>query len=127
MKVIKNSLLCMSIIVLTIAMVNGITEQEWGDLWFYCGLLLMGLLFSIWQFVLERLEFRLYLVEILLNFVVTMFCALLLGKWFGWYSGLENVGYVCIEVLIVFIVGYFLGIMKSRKEIKRINEILKKQ
>ena len=124
-KGIVNSLICMALILLSIAIIDGVTDSCWEDMYFYSGILLMGLLFSIWQIILKHFDIKYYKLEILINFVVTLGIALLLGKIFQWYSDIHNIIYVCLEVLLVFIVGYVLGLVKTKHELNQINVILR--
>lgn len=126
-RLITNGLVCMAVIALAVAFMQGITERDWMDMGFYLGLLCMGILFGLWQLILQKIEIKSYILEVTVNFAVTFMLALILGKIFGWYTDLSNIIYVCIEIFIVFVICYFLGLMNDRREIAKINSILKKK
>lgn len=126
-KGIKRSFICMSVILLTLSLVDGVTENSWESFSFQLGILLACGVVCLWQLLISKWELPNYFFEVFINFVGSLAIILILGKLLGWYTNFVNVGYVCVEVFIVFAISYFLGITKIEKEVKQINEMIAKR
>lgn len=107
------------------ALLNGIFDSDWNDVTFYIGIVAMAILYIVWQSILKRIELSSYRIEIVVNFIGTLTIVLILGYFLEWYGDTLSLCCIILEVAVIFVIGYFLGMTKTNTKVEEINQALK--
>lgn len=123
-KIIKNSLIIFAVIIITISLIDGIMIQSWGQFKFFLQIAVVSVLICLIKYFMDKLQSRYYFLNILIEFTATLLLVLFFGWIFNWYQK-EGIWLMCCTVLFAYIVCYFIGVLKTKKDIEIINEKLK--
>lgn len=117
------------IITFLIIIINSITHtimngENSGDLIFFVELIACVVLICICQFVSNKFKSRYYLLELLVEYVMVCVIVASCGLIFAWFN-FDSLWRVFVYVTPVYIVTYFLGIARTKKEVDDINTLIR--
>ncbi len=125
-KLIKKSLMLSALIILAVYTVSSIRFGNWSETLMLGELVLISGLLSISQLLLERFKSEYYLIEVLVEYIMVCLIVGLLGLGFQWFR-LSYLWHVFLYVTPVYLIGYFLDLGRTKRDIDFINEKIKKR
>lgn len=123
---LKKSLVLSALIILTVYTVSSIKQNSWEITSFIWELVLTSLLICLVQLVMERFQSNCYLLDVAFEYIIICILISLAGLLLGWFE-LSYLWNVFLYVTPVYVVGYFLDIVKTRKDIDYINDRIKQR
>lgn len=115
------AVICMILCVYFIG--EGFRISKWTYAIFTFQLFLVTLIIQFVFWLIRKLEITRYLVNILVEYIATVFIVLGLGFLFNWYDK-DTIWIVFLNLTVVFIITYALGLLQIRNDVKEINELL---
>lgn len=122
----KKSLILSTLILLVTFTVTSIRYGSWTDTYFVWEITLTSVLVCLVQLLLDRFKSNYHIAEILLEYAVICAIAGTMGLLFGWFQP-QNLWWVLIYVTPVYIIGYFLDLSRTKRDIDYINEKIKQR
>lgn len=123
---IKKWLMIFGMVTISTTIIPAIVNNNWEVAIFVFQLLFTLLLICLFQLLTEKISLRIPLLKYLIDLAMTLSVVLLFGWIWKWYD-LSHVWMMFAMVIPVYIIGYFLDIVKVNKEVKVINEQIKRR
>lgn len=124
--IIKNSLIIFAVIVLTISLFDVILWKEWSLFNFFIKIAFVSIIICLAKSLTVRIHTSYYIIYITIDFLLTLTIVMVFGYIFNWYE-IERIWLICSIVLFAYIICFFLGIIKTNKNIELINKKLKER
>ncbi len=117
------------VVAFLIIVFNGITQsvitQELSqEVRFYLELIVCVILICGCQFLTNLFKSRYYALEMLVEYLAVCAIVAVCGLVFAWFS-IDDMWRVIVYVTPVYIVTYFLGISRTKKEVEDINSLIR--
>lgn len=119
----KNSLIVFAVVILTISLTDSIVAQAWNDLSLYLEIGLLSIVICLIKGLIDKFQSQYYLLDIMIQFIITLALVLLFGYVFHWYQ-MERIWLMCLIVGVAYAICFFLGVLKTRRDVALINEKL---
>lgn len=118
---LKKSLILTILILFAAYYIPAIWNENVWENSFVLQIFGVSLLICFIQLLLNRWKTNWYLLELLAEYTMVVIVVMLTGLFFRWFP-IKELWIVFVYVTPVYIVGYFLGLARVKKEIDEINE-----
>ncbi|MEM1484878.1 DUF3021 family protein [Oscillospiraceae bacterium PP1C4] len=121
---LRNSIIVFSVVVLTINLVDSIVAGAWNDFSLYLEIGVLSVVICIIKYILDNFQSRYYILNIIIQFTITLALVLLFGYVLHWYSP-QGIWLICVTVAVAYALSFILGVLKVNRDVALINEKLK--
>lgn len=118
---IKKILVLGALMILTIYTISSIRNEEWSETIFFWQLILLSVIISVVQLLLNRYRFDYYIIEVLVEYLMVCLVVGTTGMIFGWFE-LHYLWMVLLYVTPIYMIGYFLDMVRTKRDVDYINE-----
>lgn len=123
---IKKWLMIFGLVSISTTIIPAIVNNYWEAAIFTCQLLFTLLVICLLQLLTGKISLKTLLLKYLIDLVMTLLVVLLFGWIWKWYDP-SYVWMMFAMVIPVYAVGYFLDIVKVNKDVKAINQQIKRR
>lgn len=123
---VQKILMLAALIILAAHTVPSIMNGSWQETSFLWELVLLAGLISITQLIFSRFKSDYYIIEVLVEYFAGCLMVGLAGFLFHWFT-LDILWMVFLYVTPVYIIGYFLDLMRTKRDLDFINEKIKQR
>lgn len=123
---IKKTLLLTVMIIFAAYLIPMVWGRNTSEGLFLLQLLFLSTLLCLVQLITKKWSFNYYLLELVVEYIMVLTIVFVVGIYFQWFQ-LSSYWMVLCYVTPVYILGYFLDIVKTRKDVEIINEEIKKR
>lgn len=125
-KFIKKWLMLFGLASISATIIPAIVNDYWDAGIFSIQLLIMLFVVCLLQLVTEKIPLKLPLFKYLIDLVIALLLGLFFGLVWKWYTP-SYVWMMFSMVIPVYVIGYFLDIVKVNKDVKAINQQIKRR
>ena len=119
-ELIKKWILVFGLVSISATVIPAIVNRSWDALIFMLQLLFALLLFCLLQLLTGKLPLKALLYKYLVDLSMALLIVLFFGRIWKWYEP-TYVWMMPAMIIPVFIVGYFLDLVKIKKDVNFIN------
>ncbi|MDR1619626.1 MAG: DUF3021 family protein [Clostridiales bacterium] len=125
-KFIKKLLMFFGLASISATVIPAIVNSYWEAAIFAFQLLFMLLVVFLLQLLTEKLSLKIPLLKYFIDLVITLSVGLSFGWIWKWYE--PSYAWMMFAMIIpVYVIGYFLDIVKVKKDVKVINQQIKRR
>jgi len=117
---IKKWILVFGLVSISATVIPAIVNRSWGAFVFMLQLLLVLFIFCLLQALTGKLPLKALLYKYLVDLSMALIIVLLFGRIWKWYEP-AYAWMMPAMIIPVFIVGYFLDLIKVKKDVDFIN------
>ena len=123
---IKKWLMLFGLVSISTVIIPALVNGYWNAAIFSLQLLFTLLVICLFQFLTDKISLKNPLLKHLIDLAMTLSIVLCLGWIWKWY--LPSYAWMMFAMVIpVYIIGYFLDIIKINKDVKVINQQIKRR
>ncbi len=123
---IKKILLLFSLMLLAIYTVQSLIQGLWTNTIFAWQLVILAGLICLAQLLTIQFKSNYYLVEVFVEYLMVCIIVGLEGLTFGWFQ-FYNLWQILLYVTPVYVIGYFLDLSRTKRDVDYINEKIKQR
>lgn len=123
---IKKWLMLFGLVSISTTVIPAIVNSYWETAIFAFQLLFALLIICLLQLIIEKISLKILPLRYLIDLIMTLSVVLLFGWLWKWYEP-PYVWMMFAMVIPVYVAGYFLDIVKVNKEVKVINQQIKRR
>jgi len=123
---IKKWLMLFGLVSISVTIIPAIVNSYWEGAIFTFQLLFTLLVICLLQLLTEKISLKIPLLKYLIDLVMTLLVVLSFGWIWKWYVPLYA-WMMFAMVIPVYVIGYFLDIVKINKDVKVINQQIKRR
>ncbi len=125
-KFIRKWVMLFGLAFISATIIPAIVNRNWEAAIFVFQLLFVLLVICLFQLFTDKMSLKISLLKYVIDLVMTLSVILLFGWLWKWYEP-SYTWMMFAMVIPVYVVGYFLDIIKINKEVKIINQQIKRR
>lgn len=122
----KKILMLATLINLAGFTISSIISGDWGSTTFLWELFFLSCFICVAQLICNRFKSNYYILEVLVEYLMVVMVVGGTGLLIGWFK-ISYLWYVFLYVTPVYMIGYFLDLVRTRREVDFINEKIKQR
>lgn len=123
---IKASLVEFAVIIFVLSLFDGVEINAWRHFVIFGEIFIVVMIFRGCSVLTDRIQSKIYILDVLIEFFTAMITVLIFGYIFKWYEPIR-IGYMCFVGIVVYFICYILGLVGVKKNADYINGQLEKR